>query len=63
MNTDVQSADLSTENSGLSSITTSNPLDKNFWEILVESADLFFKSLKPGRVRGVINVFDVVQTF
>ena len=59
MNRDAQPVDLSIENSGLSSITTSNLLNKNSWEILIESTDLFFKSLKLGRVRGVISIIGV----
>ena len=59
MNRDAQSVDLPTENSGLSSITTSNLLNNNSWETLIESADLFFKSLTLGRVRGVVSIIDV----
>ncbi|BBO86419.1 hypothetical protein DSCO28_69850 [Desulfosarcina ovata subsp. sediminis] len=58
MNSDGQSVDLSTENSESSSITTLNLLNNDFWETLNESADLFFKSLKLGRVRGVVSIVD-----
>jgi hydroxylamine reductase (hybrid-cluster protein) len=58
MNRDVQSVDFSTENGGPSSIINSNLLNKNSWEIIRESIDLFFKSLKLGRVRGVAGVVD-----
>ena len=56
MNRNVPSIDLSTENKGLSSIATSKLLTKNAWETLSESTDLFFKSLKLGRVRGVVSI-------
>jgi hydroxylamine reductase (hybrid-cluster protein) len=59
MTRDAQSIDLSTENSRLSSITASTLLNKNYWETLSESTDLFFKSLKLGMVRGVVSIVDV----
>lgn len=58
MNRDVQSADLATENRGLSSTAASSLLSTKYWEILSESTELCFKSLKLGRVRGVVSLSD-----
>lgn len=59
MSRDAQPLDLSTENSRLSSITASTLLNKDCWETLSESTDLFLKSLKLGMVRGVVSIVDV----
>nr|WP_320016008.1 hypothetical protein [uncultured Desulfobacter sp.] len=36
----------------------SRPLAQNSWDTLGQSLDLFFKSLKFGRVRGVVDIID-----
>lgn len=56
MNTDVQHASISIKDNGLSSISAASPFDDDSWEILRESVDLLAKVLKPGRVRGIVNI-------
>lgn len=58
MNRDVQPVALFTENSGLSSVANSSLLNKNCLEKLNQSSELFYKSLKLGRIRGVVGIAD-----
>ena len=39
-------------------LSTSTPADQNSWATLSQSLDLFFKSLKFGRIRGIVDIID-----
>lgn len=58
MDRDMLSAELSIENSELSSIQAADLLGKSSWERLNARIDLFFKSLTLGRVRGIVSLVD-----
>lgn len=55
MSRDVQPVVLSNEKE-MSPVNTSNLLNNNIWETFTDSADVLVKSLKLGRVRGIVDI-------
>ncbi len=58
MNREITSVDLSNENNDLPTIGAAQFLQENSWEILQESIEILAKSLKLGRVRGLVSIID-----
>lgn len=58
MNKEVQSPEQLSDIIEESLISFPTPLTQNSWAALGQSLDLFFKSLKFGRVRGVVDIID-----
>ena len=58
MNKEVHPSEQLSDIIGESLISISTPLTQKSWAFLYQSLDLFFKSLKFGRVRGVVDIID-----
>ncbi|WP_020588470.1 hypothetical protein [Desulfobacter curvatus] len=58
MNKEVQSPEQLHDIMEKSLVSPATPLSQNSWVTLVESLDLFFKSLQFGRVRGLVDIID-----